>query len=208
MIHLARGYDPRARGLRSHARAGADPRHRSHVCARARPARRRGARPQFSISLRARGGPRRARAHGPPDPGAVRGRRRRHGLLRDRDRGIDTGRFIRGDHGRCAHFARDHADLPLRNGRAEEALASGSRLREAPGRVRAHRARRRVGRGQHANDGRAARRLLGDQRVEALHHERGDGHHLGRHDHGPDRRGRDLERRRRTEHPATRSPLR
>ncbi len=36
-----------------------------------------------------------------------------------------------------------------------------------------------------------------DQRLEALHHERGDGHHLGRHDHRANRRGRGLERRRR-----------
>ena len=35
-----------------------------------------------------------------------------------------------------------------------------------------------------------------------VHHERGNGHHLGRHDHRPDRRGRDLEHRGRERHAA------
>ncbi len=59
-------------------------------------------------------------------------------------------------------------------------LASGA---EARG-VRSHRARRRLGCGRNSHDGGAPRRHLGRQRLEALHHERRDGRHLGRDHHG------------------------
>ena len=76
-------------------------------------------------------------------------------------------------------------------------MAPGPRLGQAPRGVRADRAGRRLGRGQHAHDGRAPRRAVGDQRLEDVHHQRGDGHHVGRHHHRADGRGRDLEHRRR-----------
>ena len=52
-------------------------------------------------------------------------------------------------------------------------LASGQQAR----RVRPDGARRRLGRGRDAHDGRAARRRVGRQRLEDLHHERGHRHH-------------------------------
>ena len=74
-------------------------------------------------------------------------------------------------------------------------MAAGARCRQEARRVRADRAGRWLGRGEHAHDGRAPRRILGDQRLEALHHQRRDRHHVGRDDHRPYRRRRDLERR-------------
>ena len=54
-------------------------------------------------------------------------------------------------------------------------LCSGERL----GRVRADRARGGLGRRQHQDPGRARGRRMGDQRRQAVHHQRGHGH-LGR----------------------------
>ena len=184
-------------GLRSHARAGAHPRHRAHVRAGARPTRRRGARPRIALPVRARLGARGARAHGASHPGGVRRRRRGHGLLRDRDRGADPRRLVRRDHGRRAHVSRHDADPPLRERGAEAALAAGARGRHEARRLRADRAGGGLGCGEHANDGRTPRRLLGDQRLQALHHQRRNRHHVGRDDHRPHRRRRDLEHRRR-----------
>ena len=65
---------------------------------------------------------------GIPDPGGVRRRGRRHGLVRDRDRGADAHRLVRRDHRRGAHLARDDADLPVRHRGAEGALAPRSRV--------------------------------------------------------------------------------
>ncbi len=85
-------------------------------------------------------------------------------------------------------------------GGAEAALAPRSRVGAKARRLRAHRAGCRLGRGRDAHDGGAARRLLGRERLEALHHERGHGHHLGRHHHRAHRRGRGLEPRGRERH--------
>ena len=78
-------------------------------------------------------GARRARADGHPDPRGVRRRRRRHRLVRDRDRGADAHRLVRRDHRRRAHVARHDADLPVRRPRRRSSewlpqLASGEKL--------------------------------------------------------------------------------
>ena len=52
---------------------------------------------------------------------------------------------------------------------------------------------RRLRRRRDADARRPARRAVGRERLEDLHHERRHGHHLLRHDHGAHRRGRDLE---------------
>ena len=59
-------------------------------------------------------------------------------------------------------------------------LASGREAR----RVRPDRAGRRLRRGRDAHDRRAARRAVGRQRLEDVHHERRHGHHRVRDDHG------------------------
>ena len=76
---------------------------------------------------------------GLPDPGGVRRRRRRHGLVRDRDRGADADRLVGRDHRRGAHLARDDADPPLRLRGAEASAgfptsprAGGSRRSASP----------------------------------------------------------------------------
>ena len=63
---------------------------------------------------------------GIPIPGGVRRRRRRHALVRDRDRGADARRLVGRDHGRRTHLARDDADLPLRLGGAEARVAAAT----------------------------------------------------------------------------------
>ena len=68
-------------------------------------------------------------------------------------------------------------------------LASGERAR----RVRADRAGRGLRRRRDAHEGRAARRRVGDRRLEDLHHERRHRHQRLRHDHRAHGRGRDLE---------------
>ena len=82
--------------------------------------------------------------------------------------------------------------------------------RRAAGRVRADRARGRIGRRQHAHHRAARGRRLGDQRHQAVHHQRGD-RHLGlRDDHRRDRRleraPRDLEHHRPERHARIRRP--
>ena len=111
-----------SRELRPHRRA---PARCAAPCAssptRARRAGRRRARPRAPLPVRARRGAGRARADGHADPRGVRRRRRRHALVRDRDRGADADRLLRRDHGRRAHVARDDADPALRQRRAEAA---------------------------------------------------------------------------------------
>ena len=54
--------------------------------------------------------------------------------------------------------------------------------------------------GQRAHDRGAARRRMGRQRLEDVHHERRHRHHVVRDDHGPHRRRRDLEHHRPERH--------
>ena len=68
-------------------------------------------------------------------------------------------------------------------------LCSGTSAR----RIRADRAGGRLGRRQHAHQGAARRRRLGDRRRQAVHHQRRHRHLRPGHDHRADRRRRDLE---------------
>ena len=62
-------------------------------------------------------------------------------------------------------------------------MVAGPRKREEARGLRPHRAWRGLGRGRDPDDGRAPRRLVGDQRLEDVHHQRGHGHHRVRDDH-------------------------
>ena len=83
--------------------------------------------------------------------------------------------------------------------------------RRAPGRVRADRARGRLGRRQHPDPSRARGRRMGDQRVQAVHHQRRHRHLRRGRDHGRHRRleqrrrPRDLEPARAQRHPRLRA---
>ena len=113
-----------------------DPADGARVRAVARRAGRRGARPRGAVPLRARRGARRARLDGNSDPRGVRRRRRRHRVVRDRDRRADAHRLVRGDHRRRAHVSRHDADLPVRQRRAEAGVAAAARLGREARRVR------------------------------------------------------------------------
>ena len=162
----------RRRGSRSRPRARADPRHGARVRARPGRTRRRGARSREPVPVRARRRARRARADGDPGPRGVRRRRWRCPLVRDRDRGADARGFLGGDHRRRAHVARDDADPALRVGAAEARVATRAGRRPQAGRLRPDGARRRLRRRSDPDDRRAARRQLGGQRLEDLHHQR------------------------------------
>src|SRR5207248_654520 len=92
-----------SRELRAERRARAAAPHSARVRGDARCARRGGARPRGALPVRAHRRPRRARIDGNPDSRGVRRRRRRHRLVRDRDRGADAHRLFRRDHGGGAH---------------------------------------------------------------------------------------------------------
>ena len=64
------------------------------------------------------------------------------------------------------------------------ALAAGEKL----GRVRAHRARRRLRRRRHPDHRPPRRRRVGDQRVQGVHHQLGHRHHVAGHRHRDHRR--------------------
>ncbi len=159
----------------------------------ARRARRGGARPRKPVPVRARGRAGRARADGDAVPGGVRRRRRGHRLLRDRDRGADARRFVRRDHRRRAHLARDDADLPVRHRGAEAGMAAAAHVGTGARRVRADRARRRLRRRRDAHPRRAPRQQLDRQRLEELHHQLGHRHHRVRDRHRAHRRGRGVD---------------
>ena len=88
------------------ARAEADPVDGARLRAPGDRAGRRGARPRAPLPLRDRREARRARADGHPVPGGVRRRRRRHALLRARDRGAGADRRVGLHHRRRSHLAR------------------------------------------------------------------------------------------------------
>ena len=66
-------------------------------------------------------------------------------------------------------------------------VAARPRRRPDPGRVRPHRARRRLRRRCHPHPRRAPRRRVGRQRRQAVHHQLRLRHHLVRHGHRPHR---------------------
>ena len=134
-----------SRELRADGRAGAHPPHRSRLRRDEGRARRGGARPRGALPVRARRRAGRARLDGPADSGGVRRRGRRHRLIRDRDRGADAHRLVRGDHRGRAHLARDDADPPLRQRGAEAGVAAAPGLGPGARCVRADRAGRRLG---------------------------------------------------------------
>ena len=76
-------------------------------------------------------------------------------------------------------------------------MASRPRLGPQACSIRPHRARRGLRCRRDTHHGGAPRRLLGGERREDVHHQCRDRAQLGRHDHGADGRGRDLEPRRR-----------
>ena len=84
-----------------------------------------------ALPLRDRREAGRAGADGHPVPRGVRGRRRRHALLRARDRGAGAGRLLGLHHGRRAHLARHDADPPLGNRGAEGRVAARAVQRRA-----------------------------------------------------------------------------
>ena len=135
-------------------RARADPRHGARVRARARRPSRRGARPREPLPC----GPlveemARLGLMGIPIPEEYGGSGGDTGLLRDRDRGADPRRLVGGDHSRRAHLrAGNDADPPVRERATEARVAAGARLGHPAGRVRAHRAWRRLRCRRHTHD--------------------------------------------------------
>ena len=117
-----RRYHRAGRGSRSRARARADSATRcasSRASASPPSPRSSTARRRFPYELVAELGE--LGLMGIPVPEELRRRRRRHPLVRDRDRGADAGRLVGGDHRRRPHVARHDADLPVRHGGAEAA---------------------------------------------------------------------------------------
>ena len=118
------------RGFRPHFRAGADPRHRplrsrvERVAPVAEELDREVLFPRPSSFAEMAG----LGLMGIPIDQALRRRRRRHRLVRRRDRGADADRLVRGYHGRRTHLARHDADLPLRLRGAGATVAPGPRL--------------------------------------------------------------------------------
>ena len=155
---------PRTDAVRSVRRPSAAARHRSRLRAPGDRAGRRGARPHAFVPLRDRQAAGRARPDGDPVPGGVRRRRRRLAGVRAGGRGAHPRRLVGGDHAVRAHLARDPADLPVRLRCPEAGVAAQALQRRAPGRVRADRARGRLGRRQHQDPSRARGRRMGDQR--------------------------------------------
>ena len=163
-------------GLRPLPRSRPDPPHRPRLRRAGGRAGGRGARPREAVPLRDRRQARRAGDDGHPVPRGVRRRRGRLARLRDRGRGADARRLLGGDHAVRAHVARHAADLPVRHRRAEARLDAGADVGPQAGRVRADRAGGGVGRRQRPHAGAARGRRVGDQRRQAVHHQRGDRH--------------------------------
>ncbi len=109
---------------------------------------RRGARPHEVVPVRDRGAAREAGPDGDPVPRGVRRRRRRHARLRARGGGAHARGLLGGDHAVRAHLARDPADLPVRQRGAEARVAAAAVLGRTARRLRADRARGRLGRRQ------------------------------------------------------------
>ena len=120
---------------------------------------------------------------GIPYPRGVRRWRRRLAGLCACRRGARARRLLGGDHAVRPHLAGDAAAVPVRLRRAEAAVAAAAVLRRAARRVRADRARGRLGCRQHPDARAARRRRLGDRRLQAIHHQRGHGHHRAGRDH-------------------------
>ena len=99
-----------------------------------------------------------------------RGGRRLHQPVRG-DRGDRPGRPVDGDHPRGRGRPRDQPDPHLRHRRAEADLAARPGRRPDARRLRPHRARRRLRRGRHQDQGGAGRRRVGGQRRQAVHHQ-------------------------------------
>ena len=108
--------------------------------------------------------------------GAVRRRQRRHGVVRDSDRGaraVDSS-VVRSQR----TLARDDADPPLRiEEQRERWLQTSRRAAGSPPSASPRQCRLRCQR--HASFSVAARRRVDRERLEALHHERRNGRHVG-----------------------------
>ena len=109
---------------------------------------------------------------GIPFPEEYGGARRRLAGLRARGRGARARRLVGRDHAVRAHVARHPADLPVRLRGAEAGVAAAAVRGRAARGVRADRARGGLGRRQHADARRARGRRVGDQRRQAVHHQR------------------------------------
>ena len=134
-----------------------------------------------------------ARLDGDPVPRGGRRLGRHDAAVRDRGRGADASGLLGRDHALRAHLARHAARVPVRLRRAEGAPDARPLRRPQARGVRPDRARGGLGRRQHEDARDARRRRLGDQRRQAVHHQRRHGHLRARRDHRRDRRGRDLE---------------
>ena len=139
--------------------------------------RRRGDRPRGAVPVRARRRDGRARPDGDPVPRGARRRRRRHARVRDRDRGARAHRLVGRDHGRGAHLARHDADLPLRQRGAEAAVAAAARLGRALAAFGLTEPEAGSDAGATRTTASRARRQLGRERLEGVHHERRHRHH-------------------------------
>ena len=142
-------------------------------------------RDEFPTADRAADG--RARPVRPALPGGVRRLGRRLLPPVRRPGGAGPGRQLGGDHAGGRRLAGRHADLPVRHRGAEAGVAAAAVLRRGAGRVRAHRARRRLGRRRDADDRAARGRPVGDQRLEGVHHQLGHRPHRAGHRHRGDR---------------------
>ncbi len=132
----------------------------------------------------------RARPARHADPRGVGRHRHVDGRLRRRDGADRPGRPVGGRRVAGARDDRIAAALPVRQRRAARALAAAAGRGTRPRRVRAHRARRRLGRPRHPHPGRAPRRRLADQRAQDVHLQRRHRHVVRRHAAGPHRRRR------------------
>ena len=121
-------------------------------------------------------------------------RRRRRGrrlhLALRRDRGDRPRRPVDGHHPRGRRRPRHQPDPDLRHRRAEAAVAARPGRRPHAGRLRPHRAGRRLRRRRHPHQGRARRRRVGRQRRQAVHHQLRLRDHLAGDGHGPHRHPR------------------
>ena len=142
-----------------------------------------------------------AEPHGDPVPGGVRRRGRRHAGLRPGRRGARARRLVGRDHAVRPHVAGHAADLPVRHRGAEARVDAAAVRRRDPRRVRPDRGRGGLGRRQHEDARAAARRRVGHQRRQAVHHERRHRHLRARDDHGADRHGRPAQRSRTSSSP-------
>ena len=130
---------------------------------------------------------------GPVRPAVPRGGRRPgRRLLRalPRDRGARPRRPVARDHARGGGEPRRHAGLPLRHRRAEGGAAARPARRARAGGVRSHRAGGGLGCRRHPHDSPSGGRRVGDQRIEAVHHQLRHRHHPLRDRDRRDRRAR------------------